>query len=195
MCVAARDESDGTDHLSTRAVFPEGGPLSQDRRHIGWDSQPRPQKFHQDRVRLAAGRGRGCRSGGCFRRRAAACSTDRRPAAENLAQRLLDQRRTAQEIGVGEVLVAPRSPWQNPFVERVIGSLRRECLDHVIVWNERSLRRHLQHYLVYYHEWRTHLSLDKDAPVSRAPQPPACGTIVAAPHVGALHHHYERRAA
>jgi transposase InsO family protein len=93
------------------------------------------------------------------------------------------------------VLTAPCSPWQNPFVERVIGSLRRECLDHVIVWNERSLRRHLQRYLTYYHEWRTHLSLDKDAPVSRAAQPPACGTIVAVPHVGALHHHYERRAA
>jgi putative transposase len=103
--------------------------------------------------------------------------------------------RTAQQMGVEEVLTAPRSPWQNPFVERVIGSLRRECLDHVIVWNERSLRRHLQHYLAYYHEWRTHLSLDKDAPVSRAAQPPACGTIVPVPHVGGLHHHYERRAA
>ena len=104
-------------------------------------------------------------------------------------------RRTAQQMGVQEVLTAPRSPWQNPFVERVIGSLRRECLDHVIVWNERSLRRHLQRYLVYYYQWRTHLSLDKDAPISRVPQPPACGAIVPVPHVGGLHHHYERRAA
>jgi putative transposase len=106
-----------------------------------------------------------------------------------------DPRRTAQGLGIEEVLTAPRSPWQNPFVERVIGSLRRECLDHVIVWNEHSLRRHLERYLIYYHDWRTHLSLDKDAPVPRAAQPPAFGTIVQVPHVGGLHHHYERRAA
>ena len=97
-----------------------------------------------------------------------------------------DPRRTVRQMGIEEVLTPPRCPWQNPFVERVIGSLRRECLDHVIVWNERSLRRHLQRYLAYYHEWRTHLSLGKDAPVPRAAQPPACG---------GLHHHYERRAA
>jgi Integrase core domain len=95
-----------------------------------------------------------------------------------------DARRTAQQLGIDEVVTAPRSPWQNPFVERVIGSLRRECLDHVIVWNDRSLRRHLQRYLVYYHEWRTHLSLDKVASVPRAAQPPACGTIVPISHVG-----------
>ncbi len=83
----------------------------------------------------------------------------------------------------------------NPYVERVIGSLRRECLDHIIVWNERSLRRDLQQYLAYYHEWRTHLSLDKDAPFPRAVQPPTCSTIVQVPHPGGLHHHYERRAA
>jgi putative transposase len=106
-----------------------------------------------------------------------------------------DPRRTLQQMGIEDVLTAPRCPWQNPFVERVIGSLRHECLDHVIVWNERALRRHLQRYLAYYHEWRTHLSLDKDAPGHRAAQPPACGTIVAVPHVGGLHHHYERRAA
>jgi transposase InsO family protein len=106
-----------------------------------------------------------------------------------------EPQRTLQHMGIQEVLTAPRCPWQNPFVARVIGSLRRECLDHVIVWNERSLRRHLQHYVAYYHEWRTHLSLDKDAPVPRAAQPPACGTIVSFPHVGGLHHHYERRAA
>ena len=98
-------------------------------------------------------------------------------------------------MSIEDVLTAPRCPWQNPFVERVIGSLRRECLDHVIVWSDRALNRHLQRYLTYYHEWRTHLSLDKDAPLKRTVQPPACGTIVAVPHFGGLHHHYERRAA
>ena len=98
-------------------------------------------------------------------------------------------------MDVEEVPTAPRSPWQNPFVEWVIGSLRRECLDHVIVWNERSLRRSLIEYLTYYHESRTHLSLDKDAPVPRAVQPSTCGTIVQVPHLGGLHHHDERRAA
>jgi transposase InsO family protein len=106
-----------------------------------------------------------------------------------------DFRRAAQAIGIDEVLTAPRSPWQNPFVERAIGSLRRECLDHVIVWNERSLRRCLQQYLAYYHAWRTHLALDKDPPLPRPVQPPAAGMIVQVPHVGGLHHHYKRRAA
>jgi transposase InsO family protein len=78
-----------------------------------------------------------------------------------------DLRRTVGQMGIEEVLTPPRCPWQNPFVERVIGSLRRECLDHAIVWNERSLRRHLQRDLAYYHEWRTHLSLGKELP-SRA---------------------------
>jgi hypothetical protein len=70
-----------------------------------------------------------------------------------------------------------------------------KCLDHLVVWNERSLRRYLRQYLAYYHEWRTHLSLDKDAPVPRAVHPPTCGTIVQVPHLGGLHHHYERLAA
>lgn len=96
---------------------------------------------------------------------------------------------------IEEVPTAPRSPWQNPFVERVIGSIRRECLDYVIVWNERSLRRHLQRYREYYHEWRTHLALDKDPPVPRAVQPSTSGPIVEMPHLCGLHHHYERRAA
>jgi putative transposase len=106
-----------------------------------------------------------------------------------------DLRRAAQAMNLEEVLTAPRSPWQNPFVERVIGSIRRECLDHVIVWNERALRRHLQQYLAYYHEWRTHLSLDKDAADVRTVQPPTGGSIVEVPHLGGLLHHYERRAA
>jgi transposase InsO family protein len=100
-----------------------------------------------------------------------------------------------RSLGIEEVLTAPRSPWQNPFVERVIGSIRRECLDHVIIWNERALRRHLRRYLSDYHQWRTHLSLEKDAPIARAVQPPSAGRIVAVPHVGGLHSHYERRAA
>jgi len=102
---------------------------------------------------------------------------------------------TMQAMGIEEVVIAPCAPWQNPFVERVIGSLRRDCLDHVIVWNERSLRRHLRQYLAYYHDWRTHLSLDKDVPVSRTVQSPIGGMIVQVPHLGGLHHHYERRAA
>jgi transposase InsO family protein len=103
--------------------------------------------------------------------------------------------RLLETFGIEEVVTAPRTPWQNPFVERLIGTLRRECLDHVIIWNERSLRRRLKQFLAYYHEQRTHLSLNKDAPMSRAPQPPACGRIVQVPHVDGLHHHYERRAA
>jgi len=107
---------------------------------------------------------------------------------------------TMRAMDIEEVVIAPRAPWQNPFVERVIGSLRCECLDHLIVWNERSLRRHLEQSLAYYHDWRTHLSLDKDAPIPRTVQSPTGslptgGTIVQVPHLGGLHHHYERRAA
>jgi len=104
-------------------------------------------------------------------------------------------RRTVQGMGLEEVLTAPRAPWQNPFAERLIGSLRRECLDLVIIWNERSLRRHLSRYLAYYDGFRTHLGLAKDAPTSRPMQPPCAGAIVEVPHLGGLHHHYERRAA
>lgn len=108
-----------------------------------------------------------------------------------------DVRRTAGAMGIDEVFTAPRAPWQNPFVERVIGSIRRECLDHVIIWNERALRRHLGRYLMYYHKWRTHnLALDKDAPIARVTQSPSDGgPIVALARLGGLHHHYERRAA
>jgi transposase InsO family protein len=90
---------------------------------------------------------------------------------------------------------APRSPWQNPYVERVIGSIRRECLDHVIVLSERHLRRVLHSYLDYYHESRTHLSLNKDSPVPRPIQPAETGKVIAFPQVGGLHHRYERLAA
>ena len=98
-------------------------------------------------------------------------------------------------MGMEEVLTAPRSPWQNPFVERLVGSIRRECLDHVIVWNERSLRRTLHNYFAYYQRSRTHLALGKDAPEPRAVAPPEQGRVVAIPQVGGLHHRYQRRAA
>ena len=100
-----------------------------------------------------------------------------------------------RDMGMEEVLTAPRSPWQNPFVERLVGSIRRECLDHVIVWNERSLRRTLQNYFAYYQRSRTHLALGKDAPEARAVEPPEQGCVVAIPQVGGLHHRYQRRAA
>jgi len=104
------------------------------------------------------------------------------------------QQRVAN-LGMEQVLTAPRSPWQNPYAERVIGSIRRECLDHVIVFSEDHLRRLLATYFRYYHRWRTHLSLDMDCPDARPVQPPRWGEIIAVPEVGGLHHHYERVAA
>jgi len=86
-------------------------------------------------------------------------------------------------------------PWQNCYVERVIGSIRRECLNHIIVINDWHLRRILNSYLRYCHESRTHLSLEKDAPDSRKVHPRESGRIVQVPEVGGLHHRYERRAA
>src|SRR5215831_4864392 len=100
-----------------------------------------------------------------------------------------------RSLGIHEVQTAPRSPWQNPYVERLIGTLRRECLDHVIVLNEPHLRRVLQDYLAYYHRDRTHLSLAKDAPEPRPVERPDQGGIVAVPMVGGLHHRYTRLAA
>jgi transposase InsO family protein len=103
-------------------------------------------------------------------------------------------RKDVKAMGIKEVLSAPRSPWQRAYVERVIGTMRRECLDHVIVLNEASLYRHVKSFLAYYHESRTHLSLAKDTPESR-PVHPALGAVVTIPQVGGLHHRYERRAA
>jgi putative transposase len=100
-----------------------------------------------------------------------------------------------KNLGMAEVKIAPRSPWQNPYCERVIGSIRRECLDDVIVFNERHLRRVLRSYVDYYHYWRTHRSLEMDAPEPRAVQLPELGAIRKLPEVGGLHHHYERMAA
>jgi putative transposase len=93
------------------------------------------------------------------------------------------------------VLTAPRSPWQNPYAERLIGSIRRECLDHVVVFSEAHFRRLLTRYCDYYHHWRTHLSLAMDCPDTRPVHPPAQGAVVAFPEVGGPHHHYERLAA
>jgi putative transposase len=98
-------------------------------------------------------------------------------------------------MGIEQVLSAPRSPWQRAHIERPIGSSRRECLDHLIVFNERSLRRYLQAYTDYYHGTRTHLALQKDCPEPRDVQSPDAGPIVSIPEVGGLHHRYERRAA
>jgi putative transposase len=103
--------------------------------------------------------------------------------------------RTAEAFGLTSVRTAPRSPWQNPYVERVIGSIRRECLDHVIIFNERHLQRVLRAYVTYYHRSRTHLALGKDTPEARAIDPASSGRIVARPEVGGLHHRYERQAA
>jgi hypothetical protein len=98
-------------------------------------------------------------------------------------------------MGIEVVVTAPRSPWQNPYVERVIGPIRRECLNHVIVLNERHLRRILSSYLDYYHLSRTYLSLEKDCPEPRLVHPPDAGKVIAFPQVGGLHHRYERLAA
>jgi transposase InsO family protein len=106
-----------------------------------------------------------------------------------------DFREQVRDMGIRGVLSAPRAPWQRAYVERVIGSIRRECLDHVIVFHESSLRKTLKSYFDYYHQSRTHLSLGKDSPEPRAIHPPEMGTVVAFPQVGGLHHRYERRAA
>src|SRR5919198_1620331 len=104
-------------------------------------------------------------------------------------------RRQVKDMGIQEVLSTPRSPWQRAYVERVIGSIRRECLDHLIVLHEVSLRRILASYFQYYHRSRTHLSLGKDSPEPRPTLPLEMGRVVAVPQVGGLHHRYERRVA
>jgi transposase InsO family protein len=98
-------------------------------------------------------------------------------------------------MSIREVVTAPRSPWQNAYVERIIGSIRRECLDHVVVFNERHLRRLLSAYVDYYHRTRTHLALAKDCPEQRPIQARRTGKMVAIPQVGGLHHRYQRLAA
>jgi transposase InsO family protein len=98
--------------------------------------------------------------------------------------------RRLRAMGIRDKPIAPASPWQNGFAERLIGSIRRECLDHIVVFGEAHLRRILRSYARYYNDIRTHRSLDKDAPVSRPVQ--RAGSIKSFPILGGLHHHYAR---
>ncbi len=106
-------------------------------------------------------------------------------------------RRRVKNMGINEVITAPQSPWQNPYVERLIGSIRRDCLNHVIVLNEKHLKQILSSYFEYYHYDRTHYSLDKDTPIARPMQhrPDNCAKVIELPRVGGLHHRYEWRQA
>ena len=103
-------------------------------------------------------------------------------------------RNRVNHMGIEEVVCAPRSPWQNLYCERLVGSIRRECLDHVIVLNKRHLRRILRSYFDYYLSSRTHLSLDRNAPIEREIEPPSRRRILSIPQVGGLHHRYCRAA-
>jgi putative transposase len=105
-----------------------------------------------------------------------------------------DFKKRVKGMGIEEVPIAPRSPWQNPYCERIIGSIRRECLDHVIVLNEAHLRRILADYFEYYHGCRPHLSLDRNSPVPREVESSSLGKVIAIPKVGGLHHRYTRAA-
>jgi transposase InsO family protein len=101
----------------------------------------------------------------------------------------------ARTLDIEEAVIAARSPWQNAYAERVIGSIRRECLDHVVVIGERNLRRILSEYVDYYNGTRTHLALAKDAPEPRSVHAPSQGRVVEVPRIGGLHHEYVRRVA
>jgi transposase InsO family protein len=103
-------------------------------------------------------------------------------------------RRRMRNMGIEEVVTSRRSPWQNPYAERVIGSIRRECTDHLIVLGETQLRRILLSYQIYYNESRTHLSLVRNSPLPRSVELPSNGKVVAIPQVGGLHHRYSRAA-
>jgi putative transposase len=95
---------------------------------------------------------------------------------------------TTAAMQIDEVVTTPRSPWQNAYVERLIGSIRRECLDHVIVLSAAGLQRVLADYVAYYMTARTHLSLGKGAPASRPVTPTSFGRVVEIPQVNGLHH-------
>jgi len=97
-------------------------------------------------------------------------------------------------MGIEEVIISPGRPWQNAYAEHVIGSIRRECLDHVIVLSEDHLRTIVREYIDYYNNSRTHMSLKGNAPVPRDVEPPERGKVVAIPQVGGLHHRYTRAA-
>ena len=102
--------------------------------------------------------------------------------------------RAVEAMHIEEVRISPCSPWQNPYAERVIGSIRRECLDHMIILGEGHLRRVLGEYVRYYNESRCHRSLDDNAPVPRDVEPPSKGKVIAFPVLGGLHHRYARAA-
>jgi transposase InsO family protein len=102
--------------------------------------------------------------------------------------------RRVKHLGVEEVIIAYRSPWQSPYVERLVGSIRRECLDHLIILNETHLLRILSSYFEYYHEYRTHLALSSNSLLPREVELPCRGRIVSKPQVGGLHHRYSRAA-
>ena len=104
-------------------------------------------------------------------------------------------RKRVRSLGMKDRPTAPRSPWQNPYVERVIGSIRRECLDHAVVLDRRHLKRLLRDYFAYYHQWRLHRNLDMDSPDGRSVHAPDLGDIIEFPAVGGLHHYYLRNAA
>ncbi len=127
-----------------------------------------------------------------------ACGTDETPrylVRDNDGIYGVEFRRQARALGIGEVPTARRSPWQNSYAERVIGSIRRECLDHVIILGECHLKRILSRYVDYYHRVRTHLALEKDAPCFRPTQTSGAGRVVEFRCVGGLHHEYVRMAA
>ena len=104
-------------------------------------------------------------------------------------------RRVTEVLRIEEVITAARSPWQNAYAERLIGSLQRECLDYVIVLDERHLVRILGEYFQYYNASRCHLSLAGDSPRGRTIHRPEQGRVIAFPEVGGIHHRYERAAA
>jgi transposase InsO family protein len=103
--------------------------------------------------------------------------------------------RRVQNLGLTQLRIAPRSPWQNGFAERWVGTARREITDHVIVLGEHHLRRILREYIAYYNADRPHTSLDGDAPMRREVQPASTGRVVAIPRLGGLHHRYAQVAA
>jgi putative transposase len=103
--------------------------------------------------------------------------------------------RRVEGMGINQKLISPRSPWQNPYVERLVGSIRGECLNRVVVFNERQMRHVLESYFEYYHEVRSHRGLSHDSPIPRPVELPERGDVIEIPLVGGLHHHQLREAA
>jgi len=103
-------------------------------------------------------------------------------------------RRRVKGMGIEEVITAYRSPWQNPYCERVIGSIRRDCLGHMMIFSEEGLRRLMAEYIRHYNESRAHMSLQGNSPIPREVEPPSKGRVISVPFVGGLHHRYTRAA-